>query len=90
MRVKLCVVLIFASVTAVLFGANAPSVVVRLRFLPFGDTLVACSLVEAPAIGRVGSSLEGGAVVGMGVELMRVSMEEEARMSDMRFGGIVG
>jgi hypothetical protein len=71
----------------------------RLRFLLGGavgfasddaGTLVLCSVV-APMTGSVGPSLEDSAAVGMDESVMRVSMEEEARISLMRFGaGIVG
>jgi hypothetical protein len=50
---------------------------------------VLCSVVVAPRIGSVGPSLElVEGRVGAGWE-MRVSIEDEVRMSDMRFGGIV-
>ena len=40
-------------------------------------------------MGRVGPSLEDGAAVGMGVELMRASIDEDIRISLMRFGGAI-
>ena len=58
---------------------------VRLRFVPF----VAPRSLVAPMIGNVGLSLVSVPAVGRG-EDMRASVEEGWRMSDMRFGGIVG
>lgn len=66
-------------VTALLDCVGAS--VALFRFVP-------CSLV-APMMGNVGSSLVSVAAVGSG-EDMRASIEEDARMSDIRFGGIVG
>lgn len=59
----------------------------RLRFFPCAVVVVPCSL-GAPIMGSVGPWLASVAEVGSGDE-MRVSVDEEARMSDMRFGGIV-